>query len=122
MTIPEIVAGVALIGFTGFAATAAVLVLAWRWLPGVARDHRDEVRVFLAYLKVDAWDLSPAEIGSDSKMGTRRLYGALLRLENRLLIEGYWQGGWRYVLTKLGRDAALDLERARIDELGKSSG
>jgi len=127
VTIPEIAARVILIGFTVFVVTYALIVTAWRVLPGPLRDCQDDDRALLAYLKTGSWDLTSAEIGSAARLRAGRLRAALPRLENHSLIEGYWQAGHnlrmrRYVLTNLGRDRVLDLEYARRAELGKSSG
>lgn len=129
MTIAASVAG-ALTGLSVLFAAVIIFGTVRRMLPGAGRDRRDNDRVLLAYLKIDAWDLSPVEIGTLSRLGIGRLSAGLLRLESLSMIEGYWQCGSgmpaprkrRYVLTNLGREAVLDLERVRIDELGKSSG
>ncbi len=133
MTVAASVAGAvagALTGFSIFFVAVTIFVTVRRILPGEGRDQHDNDRVLLAYLKIDAWDMSPAEIGMASRLGIGRLSATLLRLESLSMIEGYWQGGSgapsprkrRYVLTSLGQEAARDLEHARIDDLGQSSG
>lgn len=117
----EIAAYGALWGMVALMVTIAILVILRSLLPGTQRNRLDEDRVLLAYR--DAWDLTAIDVSKTSRLGEGRAHRALDRLKGWGLIESYTQGGRvgypqtiRYTLTNLGREAVLDLERAKIAE------
>ena len=119
----EIAAYGALWGMVALMSTIAILTVIKSLMPGSSRDRLDDDRVLLTYL--DAWDLTVLDIRKTARLGINRTHCALMRLENRHQIESYEHGDSsvyyprprRYALTNLGREAVLDLERARIDDI-----
>jgi hypothetical protein len=119
----EIAAYGALWGMVALMATIALMTVIKSQMPGARRDRRDDERVLLAYL--DAWDLTAVDIRKTTRLGINRTHCALMRLENNRQIESYehedssvyYPRPRRYALTNTGREAVLDLERAKIDDI-----